>query len=199
MRKSATLIMTILCSLLCAAAWAQDTHWTCNPHDYQYDMTVYFGLTADGVAVTDYSDYEVAAFVGDECRGVATFETASGTTYGYLRVRSNQASGEDVTFKVYVKSSNMEVDVKDYSISFASQSVQGVPSSPVVLNFVPFTPGDANGDGKINVGDISMMVNFILGKPVTGFIQSAADLDGNGKINVGDISAVVNIILAKNQ
>lgn len=196
MRKSATLIMTILCSLLCAAAWAQDTHWTCNPHDYQYDMTVYFGLTADGVAVTDYSDYEVAAFVGDECRGVGEQQTAGTATYGYLRVRSNQASGENVTFKVYVKSTNMEVDVKDYSISFASQSVQGLPSSPVVLNFVPYTPGDANGDGEINVGDVSAMINYIIGTPAAGtFIPAAADVNGDGEINVGDLSAVINIII----
>lgn len=198
MRKSATLIMTILCSLLCAAAWAQDTHWTCNPHDYQYDMTVYFGLTADGVAVTDYSDYEVAAFVGDECRGVATFETASGITYGYLRVRSNQASGEDVTFKVYVKSSNMEVDVKDYSISFASESVQGIPSSPVVLNFVPYIPGDADGDGSVTITDISIINDVILMKPGASVVLQVGDLDGDGEISITDISIVNDIILKKN-
>ena len=198
MRKSATLIMTILCSLLCAAAWAQDTHWTCNPHDYQYDMTVYFGLTVDGEAVTDYSDYEVAAFVGDECRGVGEQQTAGTATYGYLRVRSNQASGENVTFKVYVKSTNMEVDVKDYSISFASQAVQGMPSSPVVLDFVPYIPGDADGDGSVSITDISIINDVILMKPGASVVLQVGDLDGDGEISITDISMVNDIILKKN-
>ena len=199
MRKSATFIMILLCSMLTTAAWAQDTHWTVSPYDYQYDMTVYFDLTADGEAVTDYSDYEVAAFVGDECRGVGTFQTTSGNTYGYMRVRSNQASGETVTFKVYVKSISMEVDVKDYSISFASESVQGVPSNPVVLNFEPYTPGDANGDGLINAADLSALKNFILRRPSSGtFIQAAADMNGDGVVNASDLSAVKNIILKRN-
>ena len=159
-------------------------------------MTAYIALTADGAAVTDYSDYEVAAFCGDECRGVGEIQTAGTATYVYMRIRSNQASGETVTFKVYVKSTNMEVDVKDYTMNFTNQAVQGMPSSPVVLNFVPFTPGDANGDGEINVGDVSAMVNYIIGTPATGtFIPAAADLNGDGEINVGDLSAVINIII----
>ena len=198
MRKSATFIMTLLCSLLTTAAWAQDTHWTVSPYDFQYDMTVYFDLTADGEAVTDYSDYEVAAFVGDECRGVGTFQTASSTTYGYLRVRSNQASGEDITFKVYVKSINMEVDVKDFSISFVSQSMQGMPSSPVVLNFEPYTPGDANGDGEINASDLALMRNSILGRAITStFIEAAADANGDGEINAADLALTRNKILGR--
>jgi hypothetical protein len=125
-------------------------------------------------------------------------QTAGTATYGYLRVRSNQASGENVTFKVYVKSTNMEVDVKDYSISFASQAVQGMPSSPVVLNFVPYTPGDANGDGEINAADLALIRNLILGRPITtAFIEAAADANGDGEVNAADLALTRNKILGR--
>lgn len=127
--------MMFLSLCLSLGARAQDTHWSVNIYDYQYDMTAYLALTADGEAVADYSNYEVAAFCGEACRGVATVQTADGKSYCYLRIRSNQASGETITFKVYVKDIEREVAVENYSMTFTSQSVQGMPSSPVTLDF----------------------------------------------------------------
>lgn len=121
-------------------AKAQATHWSVNIYNYQYDMSAYVTLTDDGQAVTDYSGCEIAAFCGDECRGVGEIQTVQTATYVYLRIRSNSSSGENINFKVYVKSTGREVDVKDYAMPFVSQSVQGLPSSPVVLNYVPTIP-----------------------------------------------------------
>ena len=58
-----------------------------------------------------------------------------------------------------------------------------------------FIPGDANGDGLVNVTDIVATVNFIMEKPVEGFNKEAADLSGDGDINVTDIVKMVNIIM----
>ena len=57
-------------------------------------------------------------------------------------------------------------------------------------------PGDANGDGAVNVTDIVEMVNYILGSPSDKFIFVAADVNGDGNVNVTDIVMVVNIILS---
>ena len=38
------------------------SYWSCDPHAYRYDMTAYVQLKCDGMLLTDYSDYEVAAF-----------------------------------------------------------------------------------------------------------------------------------------
>ena len=58
-----------------------------------------------------------------------------------------------------------------------------------------FIPGDANGDGLVNVTDIVATVNFIMEKPSEGFNKAAADLTGDGEINVTDIVKMVNIIM----
>ena len=58
-----------------------------------------------------------------------------------------------------------------------------------------FIPGDANGDGEINVTDIVATVNYIMEKPSDGFNKEAADLNGDGVVNVTDIVMMVNIIM----
>ena len=56
-------------------------------------------------------------------------------------------------------------------------------------------PGDANGDGTVNVSDIVLTVNYIMGNPAPNFNKEAADLNGDGEINVTDIVKMVNIIM----
>ncbi len=57
-------------------------------------------------------------------------------------------------------------------------------------------PGDANGDGNVNVTDIVEIVNAILGHPSAKFDLIAADVNGDEVVNVTDIVSVVNIILS---
>ena len=53
--------------------------------------------------------------------------------------------------------------------------------------------GDVNGDGKVNVSDVTALVNMILG--VSAMDSSRADVNGDGKVNVSDVTALINIIL----
>lgn len=194
MKNCYSIILLFLC--LALGAKAQGTHWSVNIYDYQYDMTVYLALTADGEAVTDYSNYEVAAFCGDECRGVASVQTAGGKSYCYLRIRSNESSGETITFKVYVKDIDREVDVEDYTMDFAAQDVKGLPSSPVMLDFIPYIPGDSDGDGEISVFDVVSIMDYVLeGEAPDGFIEAAADFNGDGEVDIFDIVELMDYIL----
>jgi len=196
MRKSIKITIAFLCAMFYQGAFAQETtHWTCSPNDFQFDMTAYIALTNDGVAVTDYSDYEVAAFCGDECRGVGEVQTVGTTSYIYMRIRSNAASGEDITFKVYVKSDNIESDVEEYTMPFVSQGVQGMPSSPVVLNFVPYAPGDADGDGIVDLTDAVAIFEFVMNGEYDGFVGAAADFDGDGIVDLTDAVLLFEFIM----
>ncbi|MBO4814416.1 MAG: hypothetical protein J5523_05610 [Muribaculaceae bacterium] len=57
----------------------------------------------------------------------------------------------------------------------------------------PTTTGDVNGDGKVNVSDVTTLVNMIL--DVIPKDMTRADLNGDGKVNVSDVTALINIIL----
>ncbi len=196
----------ILCvfAALWASALSAQAHWTCDINAYQYDMTIYFMLNdgEDNVSVDDLSNYEVAAFVGDECRGVGEFITATGTnggqsvTYGYLRVRSNSASGETVTFKAYNKTTEEELAITTEStVSFASQASSGFPSSPIIFTLTEeaqVTMGDVDGDGRITINDAILTISATFGEEPDGFISAAADMDEDGRITINDVILIIN-------
>lgn len=55
--------------------------------------------------------------------------------------------------------------------------------------------GDANGDGKVNVNDITAIAEIILTGGQSTYNILNADVNGDGKINVNDITATATIIL----
>lgn len=130
--------------------YAQDSHWSVNPYDYQYDMTVYAQLKLNNTIVTDYSGLEVAAFVGNECRGVAEPQSADkdGTKYYwlYMRVRSNQESGEVISFKFYDKTAGTETVLRN-NADFVSLAQIGTASSPYTLS-IEYTITFETGGGS---------------------------------------------------
>ena len=135
--------LTLLCCLLFAggAMMAQNTHWTYDANAFEYDMTAYLTIEYDGNQVSDLSDYEVAAFIGNDCRGISRMiKTENGSSYLYMRIRSNQEQGESIKFKVYQKSKDKEFEC-DENITFENRFVIGLPSSPqsVKMKVATFT------------------------------------------------------------
>ena len=161
--------LTFLCCLLFADGMvkAQNTHWTCDANAFEYDMTAYLTVGYGSSVVGNLADYEVAAFVGDECRGVSRMiTTANGTPYLYMRIRSNQANGENVAFKVFQKSKNKEIECAE-TLSFKSRSVVGFPSTPHCIKLVAVTytmdvtvkgGGKVTGAGAYKEGDMVTLV-----------------------------------------
>ena len=146
--------LTWLCCLLFAGGtmMAQDSHWAYDAYAFEYDMTTYLTVEYNGNQVSDLSDYEVAAFVGNECRGVSRMiKVENGSSYLYMRIRSNQKQGERIKLKVYQKSKDKEIEC-DETITFENRSVIGMPSSPrsVKLIVTTFTVTvDTSGNGTV--------------------------------------------------
>ena len=58
-----------------------------------------------------------------------------------------------------------------------------------------YLPGDANGDGVVNILDPVTISNFIMGNNPQPFIFEAADVNNDGIINIQDFVLTVNIIM----
>ena len=54
-------------------------------------------------------------------------------------------------------------------------------------------PGDVNGDGEVNVGDLVSVSNFMAGEGGDITLE-AADVNGDGEVNVGDMVVISNIM-----
>ena len=65
----------------------------------------------------------------------------------------------------------------------------------VVMSLEDTTPpsklGDLNNDGIVDIDDVNIAVNVILGKAN----NAAADIDGSGTVDVGDLNFIINLIL----
>ena len=55
----------------------------------------------------------------------------------------------------------------------------------------PDVPGDVNGDGEVNISDISSIIDLIL----TGRFSDLGDVNDDGEINITDINTVIDLIL----
>lgn len=179
---------------------AQDSHWSLNPYDYKYDMTIYVRLTFDGNGVTDMSNYEIGAFVGNECRGVGEVQTKDSNSWIYLRVRSNIANGENLSFRLYDKNADLTFQLKPaQAVTFASQGLVGMPSSPITLDKPSYTPGDVNDDGKVSVTDVVTLNMIIAKKEGISYNEMAADVNQDGKISITDIISICQMMANKQQ
>ena len=57
--------------------------------------------------------------------------------------------------------------------------------------------GDVNGDGEVDVNDVNILINIILGTDDAEKYDGRADVNGSGGIDVSDVNALLNIILGK--
>ena len=78
---------------------------------------------------------------------------------------------------------------------FSDPNANGVSvalGSCTEMDFSSSLPGDLNDDGMVNVLDVVVLVNIVLGQAGQ---DPAGDLNGDGLINVLDVVILVNIIL----
>ncbi len=195
------ILFSLLTILLPLGLRAQEAHWTANTATY-YTMTVWAIVELEGNELTttaQLSNIEVAAFCGDECRGVvqgAEFQTAGAHKVLQLTIHSNTATGETISFKAYLKNSGEEESIKSTAITFEDNATIGMPSNPIVLKIKPpYTLGDVNGDDKINVSDASAIVDYVLNPASVTINLDAADVTGDSKVNVSDASKIVDYVL----
>jgi len=164
-------------------------HWYVHPYDYKNSMSIY--AVVDGFKATDYANYEVAAFIGNECRGTLSY-TSDG--YGYMRIYSDSEVAETITFRLYNSTKKQEIEC-DNAEGFNPNGVVGKPSDPIKILYTPkYLRGDVNLDGTVNISDVTMLVNIILGKS-SPTISSNVNEDSD--INISDVTTLVNIILGK--
>lgn len=55
--------------------------------------------------------------------------------------------------------------------------------------------GDIDGNGEVNVSDVTALINHILNAAT--YDSTLCDIDGNGEVNVTDVTALINILLRK--
>lgn len=58
-------------------------------------------------------------------------------------------------------------------------------------------PGDVNGDGVVNMDDLSFLINYLLADCQTSFHIENGDLNHSGTVNMDDLAALINYLLTQ--
>ena len=120
--------------------------WAVNPHNFEGSMNVIGQLYVNGLISEDADDV-VAAFIGEECRGVANLQY-SARYDGYFVTMDIYGDATDneseVTFRAYDASTGTLYPVvnPDAAVGYAPMALQGSYAEPVQLttdNFIEQT------------------------------------------------------------
>ena len=58
--------------------------------------------------------------------------------------------------------------------------------------------GDINMDGQVNISDVTILIDFLLGNEVSPFDSQAADMNPDGDINISDVTMLIDYLLGNN-
>lgn len=73
-------------------------------------------------------------------------------------------------------------------------SAQAGSTTKISIDLFPHAvKGDVDGNGTVDVSDVTALINKILG--AASYSDEVCDIDGNGAVNVSDVTALINLIL----
>ncbi len=127
--------------------------------------------------------------VGEDGTPTIVAENVSVNEDGYVEIKfPNGLQGTGVASQIlYANAGGQRTIQEKYSFRISSQ----VDEPEVML-------GDINGDGAINISDLTLCMNHILGKiKLTDEKFYAADVKEDGVVNVSDLTLIMNYILGK--
>ena len=63
------------------------------------------------------------------------------------------------------------------------------------LTYSPaYMVGDANGNGEVEIGDVTSVLTLMATPEANGYNNKAADANGNGEIEIGDVTTILTIM-----
>lgn len=135
---------------------------------------------------SDYNDYVVARI----------YRRAGDNTGSMITQITKEVSLASMRYKTLSFEFTNLVQNEDYFVSVWYYSdgklTRGSGTSFYTIMGAPANPGDVNGDGKVDVADINVLIDMILNSQP---YESSKDVNGDGKIDVADINVIIDIIL----
>ena len=199
-------------------------YWTLNGTQYTTSRSFTYTVTnqdAQFVAVYEYDPEDPAEPTSNptyrlymDCQptGACSFNRTSGLktetgTQVYLSATPNQ----DFVFKGWYEgdtkvnsniSFNYLMTAADHHLVARFEYDPEDPDVPTSagtegVDNTEYTPGDVNGDGSVDVQDVVLTVNYVIGRNPENFIRNAADMNKDGDVDVQDVVLLVNKVIGK--
>ena len=59
-----------------------------------------------------------------------------------------------------------------------------------------YTLGDVNGDGTVNITDVTTLISCVMSENTSNIVVEAADMNGDGNINITDVTMLINAVMS---
>ena len=150
-------------------------------------------ITCQHNALTSLSVAGCSALTKLNCFSNKLSDAAMTTLIGDLPMRSSTNPG---TLRVLYH--NQDNNVFTPAHLAAAQAKYWMPMKWNGSTWVDITfsiPGDVNGDGSVNISDVTTLIDMLLG---SGSTSPAADVNGDGSVNISDVTTLIDMLLSGN-
>jgi len=122
---------------------------------------------------------------------------AGAETYSYLKF--TRTDGSTVTYsvegiKLTYDDTNVTITNVDGTASLPLAQVQNMEFTNDAGSSTTVIRGDVNGDGSVNITDVSLLINYLQGGDVE-IVQAAANCNGDNDVNISDVTMLINFLL----
>jgi hypothetical protein len=154
-------------------------------------LTVY--ITEDGLVApqtsggNDYVHNNVLRQALVSIKGVALNKTGDTYKNEFTVTIPNDWNIENLNIVAFV-SRPLGNRLTDLFVTNANKRKLGEADEPIAV-----TPGDMNGDGMLNVADVTALIGVVLNGEAVDL--EIADLTGDGIVNVADVTALIALVL----
>ncbi len=138
-------------------------------------------FTLDAVTLSHYAEGSTATATPYDFVGTLDAVTPTGSAYTISGISevSALASGSSVkALQAYLTCSTGDSTPATFTVDGSS-----------------VMKGDVNSDGFVNIYDVTLTIDYILGKEVSNFNLEAADIDDDEYINIYDVTKIIDFIL----
>ncbi len=164
------------------------------PDSQLVNKTVIFKAQKQTLLPTNY----LQQFAHADCYGLIGSHCLQPVTSGYVQSDSlfvhADVDSEVEPFRVFLNAGEC-LTSDQLSIDFYESIAPMVAPTPG--SSVEILLGDANGDGTVDISDVLLTVDYILGKPLTELIKENVNLNADETIDISDVLMIVDIILGK--
>ena len=122
---------------------------------------------------------------------------ASAETYNYLKF--TKTNGSTVTYsveglKLTYDNSNVYVTNAETTATIALAEVQDMYFSNEAGGS-EFIRGDVDGNQRVEMDDLTLLINYLLGGDASGINMEGANCDQEGDVTMDDLTVLINYLL----
>lgn len=169
---------------------------------YNFDLVLPEGVTV----AKDSNGRYIDALSDRHDDHTRTFNYKGDNVYSFATLSGNSEAlmGSDgairlVTLHVadVVAEGTYAIEIKNASYSQPNGTEIALPNTVTSITAESYVLGDVNGNSHVDIGDAVSIVNYLVGKPSTTFVEKAADTNKNGHVDIGDAVTIVNLLVGK--